>query len=281
MKSETGSEKKLEKLSIKNFSKPLFSIITVVYNNSKHIEKTIKSVINQTYRNFEYIVIDGGSTDGTIDIIKKYEKNIDYWVSEPDKGIYDAMNKGIRRAKGDFVYFLDSGDNLDNDKNVLEIVSNTLNSVKDIFLVFGNIVFNYPPSKFFINSYFNNLKEGHGICHQACFVKTEFLKKNLFNLKYKSSSDFEMLCKIYEQGLKFKKINLIIAKVESGGFSSNKFITYNERYKIIRKYFNKYYAYKFYFKKICLEQGIKKLLLSFGLNRVYKKLLKLKMRSFK
>ena len=85
------------------------SIITVNYNDAKGLERTILSVISQTKHNFEFIVIDGGSTDGSIDVIKKYEGNINYWVSEPDGGIYQGMNKGLRQAKGDYVNFMNSG----------------------------------------------------------------------------------------------------------------------------------------------------------------------------
>ena len=86
------------------------SVITVVYNDCLHIEETIKSFISQTWRNKEYIIIDGGSTDGTVDIIKKYEDKIPFWCSEPDDGIYDAMNKGIDKASGDWINILNSGD---------------------------------------------------------------------------------------------------------------------------------------------------------------------------
>ena len=91
---------------------PLISIITVSYNAVKTIEDTIVSVLGQTYSNIEYIIIDGGSTDGTLDIIKKYEDKITYWVSEPDKGIYDAMNKGILKATGDYLFFLGADDKI-------------------------------------------------------------------------------------------------------------------------------------------------------------------------
>ena len=89
---------------------PLVTIITVVFNGEKYLQQTIQSVINQTYDNVEYVVIDGGSTDGTVDIIRKYEDKIDYWVSEPDQGIYDAMNKGIQLAGGEIVGLINSDD---------------------------------------------------------------------------------------------------------------------------------------------------------------------------
>lgn len=103
-------------------NKPLISIITIVYNNVANIERTILSVINQTYKNIEYIVIDGGSTDGTVDIIKRYSGHFLYWVSEPDKGIYNAMNKGIEKATGKYVLFLNSGDNFCEDESLDKIV---------------------------------------------------------------------------------------------------------------------------------------------------------------
>ena len=92
--------------------KPLISIITVVYNGEKYLEETIQSVINQTYDNVEYIIIDGGSTDGTVDIIKKYEDQIDYWVSEKDTGMYNALNKGFSCAQGDYLGWLNADDTL-------------------------------------------------------------------------------------------------------------------------------------------------------------------------
>ena len=88
---------------------PVFSIITITYNASRWLEQTILGVLSQSYPNIEYIVIDGGSTDGTVDIIKQYASGISYWVSEPDKGIYDAMNKGLQKATGDYVWFINAG----------------------------------------------------------------------------------------------------------------------------------------------------------------------------
>ena len=90
--------------------RPLVSVVTVVFNGEKYLEETIQSVINQTYDNVEYTLIDGGSTDGTVDIIRKYEDKIAYWISEPDNGIFDAMNKGADKATGEYIYYLNAGD---------------------------------------------------------------------------------------------------------------------------------------------------------------------------
>ncbi|MFC1603328.1 glycosyltransferase, partial [Pseudomonadota bacterium] len=91
-------------------NRPLISVVTVVYNGVRNIEQTIKSVINQVYENVEYIVIDGGSTDGTVDVLKKYDSQIDYWDSVPDNGISDAMNKGVSHASGDYIIFIHADD---------------------------------------------------------------------------------------------------------------------------------------------------------------------------
>ena len=117
--------------------KPLFSIITVVYNGEKFLEKTITSVINQSCKDFEYIVIDGGSTDKSLEIIKKYEKKIDYWVSEKDKGIYDAFNKGMIVSKGKFIGFINSDDIYK--KNALSIISNYIRKNKVADFIFGSV----------------------------------------------------------------------------------------------------------------------------------------------
>ncbi|WP_257287211.1 glycosyltransferase [Endozoicomonas sp. SESOKO2] len=102
---------------------PTVSIITAVFNGERHIEETILSVINQTYKNIEYIIIDGGSTDGTVDIIKKYERNIKYWISEKDKGISDAFNKGVLQSSGDFLNFQGDGDGFCSNNAIAEVMN--------------------------------------------------------------------------------------------------------------------------------------------------------------
>ena len=103
---------------------PKISVVTVVYNSAALIENTVNSIINQSYSHIEYIVVDGGSTDGTIDILNRYKKNISTLISEPDRGIYDAMNKGISLATGDFVVFINSGDKFSSDDILENIFSN-------------------------------------------------------------------------------------------------------------------------------------------------------------
>ena len=103
-------------MQLQNMDAPIISVITVCYNVASTIEKTMLSVLNQTYKNLEYIIIDGNSTDGTVDIIKKYAERLTFWISEPDKGIYDAMNKGIVKATGKFLIFMNAGDQFLNEK---------------------------------------------------------------------------------------------------------------------------------------------------------------------
>ena len=147
------------------------SVITINYNDKLGLEKTIKSVTNQTLRNFEYIIIDGGSNDGGGEVIEQYKDKIDYWISEPDKGIYNAMNKGIRNATGDFVIFLNSGD-IFHDNQVLFKIDSLICNDFDIY--YGDIIVKktnsqrlkkYPDQLSFSYFYTNAL------CHQACFIK--------------------------------------------------------------------------------------------------------------
>lgn len=116
---------------------PTFSIITVTYNASRWLERTILSVLSQSYASIEYLVIDGGSTDGTVDLIKQYEAGIAYWVSEPDRGLYDAMNKGLQRATGDYVWFINAGDTIYTADTVQKIVASLKKNVSLPDVLYG------------------------------------------------------------------------------------------------------------------------------------------------
>jgi glycosyltransferase involved in cell wall biosynthesis len=242
------------------------SMITVVYNDVQNIEETINSVINQTYDNIEYIVIDGGSTDGTVDVIKRYENNINYWVSEPDKGIYDAMNKGILKSTGEYINFLNSGDTFYSSNVVLEIVDSLIKL--DVDLIYGKAVAIYPTYKVTINGCLSSLKNDSWVCHQTIFVKTEIQKRNLYDINYKSLADVDFCSKVLSQNIISYKLDEFIVNYKAGGFSSDKSISYSEKYLILKKYYGKYYAYKFYFRKILLEQNTKKVLQKLGLHGI-------------
>ena len=201
--------------------KPLISIITVVFNGEKYLEETMQSVINQTYDNVEYIIIDGGSTDGTLDIIKKYEDQIDYWVSERDKGIYDAMNKGIDAATGEWINFMNAGDGFYADYVLSKIFSQ--NELKNIDIVYGNHNVVYPHKTRIAKA--GNIKDiwkGSQFCHQSAFVSATVHKKNKFNLCNRIGADFEFFYALYKKKKNFKYIDIIVANYSAGGLSDIK-----------------------------------------------------------
>ena len=159
------------------------SVITINYNNCDGLRKTIESVVNQTWRNFEYIIIDGGSIDGSLDVIKEFADQIDYWVSEPDKGIYNALNKGVKKAQGEYCNFMNSGDCL-YALDVLEKVFSD-NPIADI--ICGNTQLDYlktPPQEISFDLLFNS-----SICHQCAFIRTSLMKKYGYDEKYKIVAD--------------------------------------------------------------------------------------------
>lgn len=178
---------------------PKISVVTVCYNAVETIEKTMLSVINQTYANIEYIIIDGGSTDGTVDIIKKYADRIAYWVSEPDKGIYDAMNKGIKVATGEWINFMNAGDSFVNHDSIHSLASSFRDENK---IVYGYIIKLYEKCK----SYGRPIKKKNpdeidfilwGIDHQAAFIKKEMFEKyGLYDTTYRLASDWYFFMKV-------------------------------------------------------------------------------------
>ncbi|MCM8833252.1 MAG: glycosyltransferase [Candidatus Omnitrophica bacterium] len=210
---------------------PLISVITVVLNGERYLEETIQSVINQTYPNVEYIIIDGGSTDGTLDIIKKYEDKIDYWVSEKDKGIYDAMNKGIRVASGEGLLFLNAGDFF----------------VGDVFSPYISIPCHLNVRYKRFGKEFQhkrrNYKMGLPYPHQAIIFEN---KKELHDLKYLISADYEYYLRL---GYKYLPPCLSKGYVYYDNINSTSKFKYKLRdkeiYEIIKSYFGFYAATKF------------------------------------
>ncbi len=185
--------------------RPKISIISVVLNNRPHIEDCIRSVLNQTYDNIEYIVVDGGSTDGTKEILKKYEDKFFRWVSEPDKGIYDAMNKGINLATGDIVGFLNS-DDVYYDSSVLEHVSQIMaDSSTD--LCYFDLVYVKENDTGNVVRYWKSCNYKKGLFargwvppHPTVFVrKSVYAKHGAFNLDYPLAADFELMARLLDR----------------------------------------------------------------------------------
>lgn len=203
--------------------KPLLTIVTVVFNNIKTLERTIQSVLSQTYKNIEYIIIDGGSTDGTLEIIKKYADRLAYWVSESDKGTYDAMNKGIRLAKGKWIHILNSDDYYVNNK-VLERVVPNLKDPNKYFYYFsmwlediaGRKIYKYKYSwlRHWLLYYSAYLP------HPTMFVaKEQYYKAGLFDLNFKIAADHDLILRLCKEYVP-KFIDLPVTVMQLGGFSS-------------------------------------------------------------
>lgn len=202
------------------------SIVTVCYNAKNEIEKTMKSVLSQSYENIEYIIIDGASTDNTLEIANslasKYNSRNLLIFSEPDKGIFDAMNKGIRKATGEWINFMNAGDVFYNEQ-VLEILFNS-EIPENVGVVFGDtytenglfkmLPFIYNPQKLC----------GMGISHQSLFVRTFLAKSNPFDLNFKVAADYNMIRQIYNQGYAFKRFDTPISVYDLNGYSAHNVI---------------------------------------------------------
>ncbi|MFA5062276.1 MAG: glycosyltransferase family 2 protein [Patescibacteria group bacterium] len=217
---------------------PKISIITIVRNDVAHIEKTILSVLNQTYKNVEYIIIDGGSTDGTLEIIKKYEKDIAVLVSEPDDGLYYALNKAVSFVTGDWVEILTSGDYLYNHTVLADIFAG---KKIDADGVYGSAVGYVNGRMARIEAHEDVNKEawkGMKLIFETLFVKAEIIKKYKFDTRYKVSGDGDFVLKCIASGYKFIKINVVVFETGAQGYSAKHWlIARKENWLISRKYF--------------------------------------------
>jgi cellulose synthase/poly-beta-1,6-N-acetylglucosamine synthase-like glycosyltransferase len=196
--------------------KPLISIITVSYNAIISIEETLKSIIGQTYDNFEYIIIDGGSTDGTKEILEKYREYFSYYVSEPDQGIYHAMNKGVLKATGQFIYFIGADDTLIGD-SVLNTVSKFLLDEDKVY--YGNVIFS--KRNIIYDGKFNSIKlVTRNISHQSIFYPAGVFKEFRFNPKYRIFADYDLNLKLFgNSSFTFKYLPITIAIFNDEGAS--------------------------------------------------------------
>jgi glycosyltransferase involved in cell wall biosynthesis len=214
---------------------PTISIITVCRNSEKYLEQCIQSVVSQTYRDIEYIVIDGGSNDRTLDIIKKYKNKITRWISEPDNGIYDAMNKGNELANGDYILFLNSDDYLYSKNSVRDAVKIGCSQYTPLLIIAkANVAIDDEVLS----------QACQGICHQATLIHKSIYKKVPYALNFKIAGDYEYWLKLRKLGLfRPKHIDLVVTIFRLGGTSTRDikslFLRYAER-ENINRYYNGY-----------------------------------------
>lgn len=209
----------------------LISVITINLNNAAGLEATVASVAMQGFDNFEYIVIDGASTDGSLEIIKKYESAVNYWVSEEDSGLYDAMNKGIAVAKGNYLMFLNSGDQLE-DAAVLTVSAKYINDNPEADVFYGDAWFSSqnPPRKYLHKhppvidvSYFEN----YHLNHQAALIKSSFFTEFGFYPKaYRWAGDHWMFLQAIVASKTFKHINYLMVNYDDAGVSMHHYDLY-------------------------------------------------------
>ena len=197
-----------------------FSIVTIVLNDKNNIEKTIQSVLNQNIE-IEYIIIDGGSTDGTLEVIEKYRDKIDILDSEKDDGIYNAMNKATEKANGEWICFMNSGDGFYNSNVLKNILPNIENSVD---VVYGDWEVRYASKNKIIkaNNSIDKIWQGMIFSHQSCFVKKDILKEYKFNESNRITADYELFYTLYKANKRFDYIPIVLSSVSAGGVSDIK-----------------------------------------------------------
>ncbi len=219
---------------------PKLSIITIVYNNVRDIERTLQSVLNQTYPNIEYLVIDGASNDGTLEILKKYESRLSKLITEKDEGIYDAMNKGLAAATGDYVLFMNSGDELYAPDTVQKVFA----TAEDADIYYGETEMydenwqslgrrrHQAPAKFTWKSF----RLGMSVSHQAIYIRRSLTEA--YDLQYQLSSDIDWVIRAAKKAKKIVRVEAYVAKYLVGGMSKKRHIqSLKERFAIFTKHY--------------------------------------------
>lgn len=226
-----------------NHLTPTFSIVTVCYNAEAELEDTIQSVIAQTYRHVEYIIVDGASKDGTLAIIERYKGRIARVVSEPDKGLYDAMNKGLRLATGDYVCFLNAGDCFHED-STLQQMADTLTESRLPDVLYGETAL-VDKERHFVRMRrlsapktltWRSFKQGMLVCHQAFFARTALAEP--YDLQYRYSADFDWCIRIMKKAKTLHNTHLtLIDYLEEGMTTKNRRASLVERFRIMAKHY--------------------------------------------
>ena len=218
-------------------NKPLLSIVTVVFNGNAHLKATVDSVACQTYTNIEYVIVDGGSSDGTLDLIKENSTAITRWISEPDNGIYDAMNKAFSLIKGDYVWFLNAGDEIFDASTVETIFSHR---DADIYygrtaLKSGDTVTRVLPAPKVLD--WRSMYRGMVISHQSFIVRTDLTDK--YDTQYKYIADYDWIIKCLKRSRKTELVDIAFSRYLLGGFSDKYAVQlWSDRFRIANRHFD-------------------------------------------
>lgn len=190
----------------------IVTIITVCRNHAQELERTIRSVESQTWQEKEYLVIDGASTDETPNVIKAHEASITRWVSEPDQGIYDAMNKGVKMAQGEWVIFMNAGDTFASDDTLQRVFGSPL----DADVIYGDVIKGELVKKA------EAPRNAHRMfyCHQSAFVRTRCLREFPFDIRHRMSADFKQVKQLYLSGKTFRQLDFPVANFDTQGVSN-------------------------------------------------------------
>lgn len=224
---------------------PLFSVITVTYNAAKVVEVTLRSVLSQTYPHVEYIIVDGASTDGTPAILEKYRSRLQRIISEPDRGLYDAMNKGIAAATGDYVCFLNAGDCFHH-ASTLQEVAESFRGKELPDVIYGETAIVNARREFLRMRrlstpevlHWKSFKQGMLVCHQAFFAKRALASTEPYDLKYRYSADFDWCIRIMKRAHTLHNTHLTLADyLEEGMTTQNHKASLMERFRIMAKHY--------------------------------------------
>jgi putative colanic acid biosynthesis glycosyltransferase len=202
--------------------RPTVTVVTVVFNAEQYLEDTILSVSEQSYSDIKYLVIDGESTDNTLEIIKKYENLIDVWVSEKDRGIYDAMNKAAIMTGSGYLCFMNAGDVFYSPETVEKVISNIGESRPGVIYGDSQVCYADGFNRILLSASLDHLWRGMCFSHQSMFVDSELMKKNLFNIDNEISADYEFICRLFSSQTQFMQIGEIVATTSAGGVSDTK-----------------------------------------------------------
>jgi glycosyltransferase involved in cell wall biosynthesis len=229
-------------------SQPLVTVITVVLNDAAGLQKTIASVTSQTYDNIEFILVDGGSSDATLEVIRGCQDRIDFWISEPDQGIYDAMNKGIDLATGSWINFLNCGDCFYRAETVETVFSS---SFGDADFIYGDTFFLSGDFHGVVKAWdFSLLWKTMVFTHQSLFTKADVLKKRKFDTSFRICADYDIIFSSYMEGRKFYYADTVIAMFDPGYSDVNRARMAIEKWRVVRRYRSDLKFHLFYFRLV-------------------------------